>query len=270
MSHSISSSLIHAEVYNSASAIPDDVWDCLRSNPLTSNILYPYATKALDLEVNRRARPSESNFWIVSYSMSRGSGSVDFVLSCTDGPLGTYPIFIWSYPGQSLRGEDLSPRIGCLIQKLLQRAGPHRVYSVFSVEPVSRMFAHLWTRTTGISIIREPYYAAKLTWCSRETLTNSRCPTPPDVMINLRVAEERDVTQVAELCRGFASTSVSPLHRISEMSPVKVTTAVIRIPSYYPRMAPSRRLVYSLQNVNYGFMRSGVPGALLKLLRSWP
>ncbi|CCM04191.1 uncharacterized protein FIBRA_06357 [Fibroporia radiculosa] len=196
-------------VYKSARDLPLEVWEAFHAHPRNSNIIYPHASKA---KQQSRSNPNvERDTWIVCTTPGgRGrSSSLDFVLSCTEGPLDSYPIFIFTpIPISHLDPNHYRPRLRGLIHALQECVPPERVFSVFSLNPISRAFADIWTHQTGIGLDDDPiYYEAKLTYCTKATLTHIR----PDVLQNttyrLRLANERDVPEAAKLCHGFAAVS---------------------------------------------------------------
>lgn len=193
-------------VYHSAADLPDSIWEMFHAHARSANIVFPYAKKA------RRAVSSrtEGNLWIVCASPQPGSRtSIDFVLSCTEGPLGPYPIFIFTpIPTSQLRPEFFTPRIHRLVCTLKDHVPPERVFSVFALDVVTRTFATFWTKETGISLDRDSeYYWANFTYCTRRTYKPRQHTLLPDIVYDLRPAVERDVQQAAELCYGFAAAS---------------------------------------------------------------
>ena len=133
--------------------------------------------------------------------------------------MGSYPIFIFvNTSTRHLSPEWLRSRLDVLIQRLLDQVDASRVFSVFAPEMVTHEFAQLWTYRTGIGSYREPYYAAKLTYCTPATITRRRMTIFPDLGYVPRLAEERDLRVVAELCRGFAATSVRLRSVIDDLS----------------------------------------------------
>lgn len=198
------------EVYRTARSLPKDVWEALHANPRGSNVILPYAKQA-------RQSPEHPNVWLVCSTSRPGSctPSVDFILSCTGGPLGSYPLFIYTpIPTIQLAPSYYVPRMHSLIRKLQQSVPPERVFSVFALDPLSRCFASIWAQVSGIKLHQDPeYYAAKLTYCNVDTLQTGHLSPLRDVTYDLRLARESDVKNVAELCHGFATTSVSQCGR---------------------------------------------------------
>lgn len=200
---------LRQHTYRRASDIPRDVIEALQKDP-RANILYAGIEKATSKE---RAGTSSlhEELWIASYTDRHGSDStIDFVLSCTYGVIGEYPIFIYSTKSvQDLAEDFLEPRIYRIVQELDNNIStPMRVYSIFASRPVSESFGRHWTQRTGIKSIKEPYYDAKFSYCTANTLAP---PPSPDSSCRMRLAERRDVPQVAQLCKGFSEESVSSL-----------------------------------------------------------
>jgi hypothetical protein len=213
----------------SASSIPPDVWECFKTFPQNSNILYPHALKRRAAERNGQASIG-TEFWMVYWS-NQPFPTIDLVLSCTDGPLGTYPIIIFTpHEPERLYEAFIRPRITRLIYALDQQVLRHRVYSVFAPEEITKVFAKVWSAHTGIAIEKEPYYAALITYCTRATFRNRRTTIDPDFVYDLRLAEETDIPAAAELCYGFAETSVCTflqMHSTEELTPHSGTIYII-------------------------------------------
>lgn len=194
--------------YTSASAISQSIWEALRSRPRESNVILPNAEKALVNEMNGTF-PTCKECWISCSTIDLTlSESIDFVLSCTEGAMGSYPIFILSTrPITELNEEFLFPRLSLLVKALRDIVDVSRVYSIFSPEPVTQMFTDLWVELTGVDFVREPYYAATFSYCTKETYIDRPITIPPSLQYDLRAAVESDIPGVAELCFGFAETS---------------------------------------------------------------
>ncbi|KAG8819856.1 hypothetical protein FRC17_010319 [Serendipita sp. 399] len=119
---------------------------------------------------------------------------LEFVLSCTTGPLGDYPIFIYNarpptpqthhhhhtnpnskqhhkqQPSSSSSSSFLQSRMDALATRLLPLVPPSRVFSVFAPYNVTLAFAAAWTQQTGIEIVRgPPWYSATSSFCTLET-----------------------------------------------------------------------------------------------------
>lgn len=176
--------------------------------------MLPYAKKARQ-NAALDTGSDGSNVWLVCSTSGPGSSipSIDFVLSCTEGPLGSYPLFIYTpIPAAQLDASYYVPRLRSLVHSLQQSVPSERVFSVFALEAIARTFASLWTKATGIGLEPDPeYYAAKFTYCTRNTLQAGQLASPRDVTYDLRLARESDLPHVAELCWGFAATSVGLL-----------------------------------------------------------
>ena len=201
------------ETFTSASAISDNVWEALKAKPRDSNIILPHALKSLAEEKSGEL-PVSNQVWIACSSYN--PRTVDLVLSCTEGPMGSYPIFIFSTrPFASLTHEYLLPRLVALARKLREAVPIKRVYSVFAPEPITQLFASLWTEATGVEgYTDEPYYAAKLSYCTKRSIVNRQTIVHADLVYDLRPAINDDILDVAELCYDFAAASVSYLHHV--------------------------------------------------------
>ncbi|KAG8962937.1 hypothetical protein FRC03_003607 [Tulasnella sp. 419] len=150
--------------------------------------------------------------WLVLSSTSRGQSTrtVDFILSCTNGPLGSYPIFIWSSrPVNTLSRDFIHSRIGLLAEHLKYALpSSRRVYSVFAPTIISQAFSKAWSALTCSIPVEDPYYHATLSTVTLESLRwqddlNRREVAPHC----LRPATMEDLMGVAYLCFEFAATS---------------------------------------------------------------
>lgn len=187
--------------YLSALDIPPAIWVLLRSQPRRANIILFSALRIQEEETERR--PSEKGqFWLVC----RSAEQVDFILSCTNGPLGTYPICIYTpHPANQMTETFCRPRLNKLVNALHKHVDQKRVFSVFAFEAVSRIFAEFWKNLTGLDYV--DYYAAKQAFCTKATLIRAPLMAEPE-RNNVRLAVEEDIEGVAELCFHFAQDSV--------------------------------------------------------------
>lgn len=174
------------ESYTHASDIDDAVIDALKSNEGAANTIYPFILKAKDFPRDG------SQLWIAHFEHN---GQVTFVLSCTRGVLGDYPVFIFTTKPPTER-KDITQPLGQLAQALRASVAPERVFAVFS----------------GTDVERE-YYRATFSYCTAATFTPSSqlrpLPENRDLAIWLGPANESHTAKVAELCHKFAATSVS-------------------------------------------------------------
>ncbi|CAL1695213.1 unnamed protein product [Somion occarium] len=166
--------------------------------------MFPHAEKCREIEARVHSL-TPGQFWIVCMT-NQGGGHifVDFVLSCTEGPLGSYPIFIFTtIPHGRLTSDPAASRISSLAYHLSLSVPTRRVFSVFAPEPVAQIFASIWTEHNGIPLdpIQAEYYAAKLMFCDRGTLREG--VTSPE----LRRAVVGDIPKAAQLCYEFAAKS---------------------------------------------------------------
>lgn len=188
--------------YDDARALPDNVLSALTAHPRESNVILSGIEKS-------RSRPESlkgKEHWIACTT----DGTVEFVLSCAEGAIGAYPLFIYSTkPSSELDEEFLLHRLTLLARKLVDTVGVARVFSVFALEKVTEVFQHLWSQMTGVAAVPTPYYAATFTHCDQNSYIE-RAPTLcPSINYDLRPATEADIPVVAEQCYEFALTSVS-------------------------------------------------------------
>ncbi|KAF8078899.1 hypothetical protein FPV67DRAFT_1663570 [Lyophyllum atratum] len=193
-------SQIATSIFYSASSLPSNVWDSLESDPRNSNIMYSHALKA---KASDQAIEDDQT-WIVCST----DDDVDFMLSCTHHLMGTYPIFIFcTRPCSELTDLFVTPRMQLLAEALHECVLIERVYSVFALDMVSHIFAGVWSHLTQVPFYRQPYYTARITFCTRRTLRVRTFTKLPDVSYDLRLAVADDVPAAAKLCYGFAAES---------------------------------------------------------------
>lgn len=198
------------DTYRFAKDLPSLVWDTFNEHPCDSNVMFPHAEKCRELE--RNGHPS-SGLWVTcTTSQGFGESTLDFILSCTEGPLGSYPVFIFTpYPAKEHHSDYSRRRIRSMVHRLAKSVPSERVFSVFAPEQITRLFAFMWTEETGIGLDAEAcYYAAKISYCTRKSLRPKQHTMLPGVEYELRLATEDDIHPCAELCYGFADESVSP------------------------------------------------------------
>ncbi|KAK0212213.1 hypothetical protein DFS33DRAFT_1463661 [Desarmillaria ectypa] len=191
------------KVYTSATDFLHDMLPVLESNEANFNVLYPHALKCRAAEQSGQP-PKPGQVWIVHDPEPR----TQFILSCTTTEMGEYPIFITTTcPTSSLSLEFIRQPMFLLAKELYRIVPVPRVYSVFAPDAIAQHFATLWTELTGVDHIPEPYYAAKLSFCTKATFRYRQATMVPGVTYELRLAVASDIEEVAKLCHGFASES---------------------------------------------------------------
>ncbi|KAG1761117.1 hypothetical protein EDD22DRAFT_780257 [Suillus occidentalis] len=186
--------------------ISEDVWDALRDrdNVARANVILPHAEK---VSSHQELLPGSEQLWLV-YS-EPATSDIRYILSCTEGPLGKYPLFIVPIAPIELTPELLQGPMEAFCEALLNEADfeRQRVFSVFSVEPVSQAFASAWEKITEIKRIDAPYYDALFSICTPETLVRNG-PQSRDEEIELRLAVPAGcLIRFLQLCQEFANTS---------------------------------------------------------------
>ncbi|TFK77375.1 hypothetical protein BDN72DRAFT_808121 [Pluteus cervinus] len=189
----------------SANTLKEDVWKAWENDPENANIIYAYALKAAIAECSSSAdKPKKSNIFFVC----RTSGNVDFVLACMDGPLGPYPVFIYTSPSVSL--DTIRSGFESLVTMMIDQRLQKRVFAVFSAEAITKCFVQVWTDRTGIKPVEKPYYEALLSTCEKPQDQEPKTKTPDGkkpASHNIRPATEKDIETVGRLCEIFAKDS---------------------------------------------------------------
>jgi hypothetical protein len=201
-----STSFLTVDVYRHANSLPSSVWDAFRRRERDMNIIYPHA------QAQRGREQDNRQLWMTCSTVTPElrEATLDLILTCTEGPIGPYPIFIVpAIDTDALGAEFLQTRLAQLVDSLLEYVPMERVFSIFAPQATTVAFAHLWSRQTGISFYRDPYYAAKLSRCNSKTFINQKMSDLPNISYEPRLAVMNDTTAVASLCQDFAATSVS-------------------------------------------------------------
>jgi hypothetical protein len=196
------------DVYTSAVDLPPLVWETFRAHPCDSNVIFPYAEMSREQQCGGK---SSRSLWIIctTYELC-ASPTIDFVLSCTEGFLGSYPIFIFTTLSRHDQISDYAHRrLASLVKYLARQVPSERVFSIFAPDEITKMFATLWTEETGIGLDMDAtYYAANISYCTRQSFRRRQDSILPGVDYSLRLATEADISRCAQLCYGFAEESV--------------------------------------------------------------
>jgi len=188
--------------FSRASDLPEPVWQALRSNPRNANVILPSALKILAAEKSTGFH--QNNVWII-YTSQNPPFPIEFILSCTEGYMGSYPIFIMTtLPYDQLTDAYIQPCVQMLAEALNNAVHVQRVYSVFAPEPITRLFVEAWTGLTGIESYEEPYYAANITYCPKRSFVSRQTSIHPVNTYEIRPAEPGDINEIADLCFEFA------------------------------------------------------------------
>jgi len=203
---------VSADRYSTSLEIPEKIMNTLRNDPGPANVVLSFL-ESLRARTDSQNQRVWGRFWIAIWSIHKDprEKTFDFLLSCTEGPLGLYPIFIYSAnPSDELNTDFLSSRMKCLVSKLLSSTCTERVFSVFAPKVVTEMFCNIWTSVTDIASIPTPYYDAKFACCYRYSLERKAIRLPENW--TTRPATLDDLLDTGRLCEGFAATSVSFIH----------------------------------------------------------
>lgn len=225
----------------------------LESRAKESNIVYAHAYKlACQLRSGAASSIAPGQFWITCHSRQGRTTALELVLSCTEGSLGTYPIFIYSHrpvPKSSSRMflSHLHACISAVIKTLSGVTPPQRVFSVFSLAPITQIFAEKWTALFGglYPTVETPWYAATSSYCTADTFrglspssrsgADGRTMNPPGHV--MRKATLNDLDQCAALCEAFAKTG--PPYELSSSQAIKEAEGMIRANQLWVYELPS-------------------------------
>ncbi|EIN13944.1 hypothetical protein PUNSTDRAFT_117576 [Punctularia strigosozonata HHB-11173 SS5] len=199
---------IFARAHRRPSELPAEAWKAFEENQRDSNIMFPHAIESLAAE--KRGNLIEHELWITIWSRRPGStDTLDFVLACTEGPIDSYPIFIFATsPHEDLTEDHVSPCMDTLVSALSVEVPTERVFSVFGPRAVTISFVEYWTEKTGVELDNEPeYYRATFSSCTRATFKPRSLTVDPHLRFELRPAVAADAEAVAELCFLFAEDS---------------------------------------------------------------
>ncbi|KAI0652105.1 acyl-CoA N-acyltransferase [Trametes meyenii] len=194
-----------ASVYRHPSEFPAAVWKCFDEQPQNSNIIYAHAKKVVS---GGGLTANASDLWIICWSVDAES-SVLFIASCTTGPLGPYPVFIFTPLLLDELVHDVTrPCIQLIVGALRDYVAPERIFSVFALDAVADTFAATWMSETGVPPDSAPvYYHANFMYCTMSTFKEGSQKLPSDIKVELRPATISDVSGVARLCYEFAAAS---------------------------------------------------------------
>ena len=99
-------------VFSRAGDLPELVWQVLRSNARDANVILPPALKILAAE--KSPGFNQNNVWI-TYTSPNPPFPIEFILSCTEGYMGSYPIFIMTtLPFDQLTDTYIQPCVQML------------------------------------------------------------------------------------------------------------------------------------------------------------
>lgn len=202
---------IEVAVYDKALRVPLQVLDALGLNEPNANCILPILLKSRHFESSGQ-KPPRKQMWVVCSSKNcDGQTVIEFILSITEGYIDSYPVFFYTtLPIHQLTQEFVLPRIKEMIGALLSSGVPvERIYAVYGPDCLAKAFAWNWTNMTGTrNLGNEPYYAAKLSFCSRRTFKERTVEMRDGVTYEIRPANNSDIGEIARCCYGFAEDSV--------------------------------------------------------------
>jgi hypothetical protein len=197
-------------VYDSSLHIPDYVIAAMQHNEPAANCTLPILLKSRLFESHNQI-PPQKQVWVVCTSKeSAGEVLVELVLSVTEGYIDSYPPFFFSsIPSQRLTQDFIQPRMEAMVRALSGAVPRTRVYAVYGPDILARAFAWSWTYITGVqNYVNSPYYAAKLSFCTRQTFKSRPPPLRDGLIAEIRPATVGDIPELGQSCFGFAADSV--------------------------------------------------------------
>ena len=190
------------EVAFRASELSFTAVKALESVPVEASVILPTFYKCLELD--RAGQSPRNHVWIAIYSRQ---GTVELVLSCTDGYMGAYPVFIVNT--KPIDEIDLTSCIQLSALTLHRHVPIERVYSLFSPIRIAQLFSVAWTQLTGVQAEVHPYYDAKIS-CLRRRESLQQPVTPLESStFEVGPATQADIFPIAKSCHSFAIDSVS-------------------------------------------------------------
>jgi len=213
-------------VHHSPAAFLQATRPYLSAHQRKLNVILPHAEK---LEAYQKAghRLAPGQFWITAWSPPSSTTSnkpgLEFIISCTEHHLGTYPLFlVFLRPLPSLPPSTLDLQMTLLAEQLTMLLEPSRVFSIYGQEAPVRALATRWSALTGAKQVLEPYYEASSSYCTKETLVVKTKASMLPAGHEMRMARAEDVHAVAQLCQEFAADSVC-MHALLSLIPLTDT-----------------------------------------------
>lgn len=202
---------VQIDVYDAAHRVPSHVFNALNRHERTANCVLPTLLKSRFLESQGQAPPQKQVWVVCSSKNGDGTTTLEFVLSVTEGYIDSYPVFLFTTLSSFQMTPDFLQRRMEQMARALSRFVPvQRVYAVYGPDLLARAFAWNWTSITGVQNLAEaPYYASKISYCTRETFKNNTVPLRADLTSEIRPANGDDLYDVMKCCFGFAADSVS-------------------------------------------------------------
>jgi hypothetical protein len=170
--------------------------------------MYPHAKREFS-----NPSPSGRNAWIVVEAADGKQSSIQYIASVTEEETHCYPLFIFTTQDVSrMSRAQIEAPVREIIRALSRSVPIQRIFSVFAPTRITNVFANMWSETTDIDIVQEPYYDATFSACTPETLSARPAPLEGPYQWELRRGEIEDIPAIAELCYDFASECAPFFH----------------------------------------------------------
>ncbi|KAJ2918045.1 hypothetical protein MD484_g2353, partial [Candolleomyces efflorescens] len=202
--HAIPKSFV--QICTSAQDFPQKALAVLEANAAKANTILPILLKCRDEE--RKGIVNNDNLWLVCYDSSARTG-IEYIVSCTKGMMGDYPIFVLATKArQVLKDDEVYDAMQAIGEALDTCIPRQRAYSVFAVDRVAEAFAAAWSERTHIEAYSRPYYDSTISFLSKRDLVLPRQKTLlTDIDYDLCPATREDIPAIGKLCEMFAAES---------------------------------------------------------------
>ncbi|KAJ2931526.1 hypothetical protein H1R20_g5568, partial [Candolleomyces eurysporus] len=194
------------QIVKSTKDFPQKALAVLDANAAKANIILPIFLKRRDEE--QRGIVSNEYLWLVCYD-SPARTEVEYIVSCTMGMMGRYPIFIFTTKArEDLKDDEVDYAMQAICEALDTCIQWKRVYSVFAVDRVAEKFSATWSQRTNIEAYSAPYYDSTFSFLSKRNLVLPRQKTLlTDIQYDLCLATQEDIPAIGKLCEMFAAES---------------------------------------------------------------
>ncbi|RXW22374.1 hypothetical protein EST38_g3487 [Candolleomyces aberdarensis] len=192
------------QISKSTKDFPQNALAVLEANAVKANTILPTFLKRRDEE--QKGIVSNEYLWLVCYDSRT---EPQYIVSCTKGMMGAYPIFIFTTKAsQDLKDDEVDCAMQAICEAFDTCISRRRVYSVFAVDRVAERFAATWSQWTNIEAYSTPYYDSTISFLSKRNFVLPRQKTLlTDIQYDLCPATQEDIPAIGKLCEMFAAES---------------------------------------------------------------